>query len=558
MSTPARAPAPSSPRRPGARRGPGIALSQIAFVLGCAVVVVIVALIEPGVERDPWYLGGIAVVGIGSVLCVLVLAGALPGALLVVVPALDLVAVAAIRDATAGSIPAAALLVVFPVLWLVVGFARRGVAVAVGGAILVSGLPLLRDGGLPDTAADRSDLVGTALLMALLVVAAAQAAALQRRSSRELAEATAAQARLLEESREQTAVIRDVADAVDVGIVFFDAEDRPVVRNAAVRSLLELAGYDPATGKASHVYGSDRVTPVAREGKVLMEALYADKVHGPVYWVGEPGNQRALVLSVRAIARGPGGRSGTVLGAYDVTDLARAVQVRDEFLATVSHELRTPLTSIVGYLDLLDELHDPQELGIATEVAVIQRNVAQLSAIIGSLLAGADHAPALVRGPVDLSALVGDAVEAASGRAADRGLALAARIAPGVVVDGAADRLAHVVDALLSNALAYTPAGRIDVALDLEAGTAVIAVADTGVGISEEDQRHVFDRFFRARSARDAALPGLGLGLSIAERTVTAHGGTLRITSRLGHGTRAVAALPAGADGSPGARIPAV
>jgi two-component system phosphate regulon sensor histidine kinase PhoR len=550
MSTSARAVAASPRRDPDGRRSPGIALSQIAFVLGCAVVVVIVALIEPRLEGDAWYLGGIAVVAIASLLCVLVLAGALPGALLVAVPALDLVAVAVIRDVTAGSIPATALLVVFPVLWLVVGFpgGRGGVPVAVGGAVLVAALPVVRDGGLPTTAAGRSDLVGTALLMALLVVAAAQAAALQRRDRRELAEATEAQVRLLEESREQTAVIRDVADAVDVGIVFFDADDRPVVRNAAVRSLLELAGYDPVTGKASHVYGSDRVTPVAREGKVLMEALYADKVHGPVYWVGEPGNQRALVLSVRPIRRGPGGRSGTVLGAYDVTDLARAVQVRDEFLATVSHELRTPLTSIVGYLDLLDELHDTAELGIATEVAVIQRNVEQLSVIIGSLLAGADHAPALVRGPVDLSALVSDAVAAAAPRAEDRGLAVAARVPPGVVVDGDADRLAHVVDALLSNAILYTPSGRIDVALDLETASAVLTVADTGVGISEEDQRHVFDRFFRARSARDAALPGLGLGLSIAERTVTAHGGTLRITSRLGDGTRAVAVLPVGGD----------
>jgi two-component system phosphate regulon sensor histidine kinase PhoR len=543
MAAPDRAPAADEP----SLSRPGIARTQLAFVLGCAVVVVIVAVIDPDVGRDPSYLAGLGVVALASALGMAVLARILPAGLLIAVPALDLVAVAGIRDATVDPIPAAALLVIFPLLWLVLGFPGAGVAVAVGGVLLVAVFPVIRDGRAPGTAAGWSDLIGTALLMALLVTAAAQVAAIQRRNRRELAEATEAQARLLAESRDQTAAIRDVADAVDVGIVFFDAEDRPVIRNAAVRSLLELAGYDPVTGRASHVYGSDRVTPVARDGKILMEALYADKVHGPVYWVGEPGDQRALVLSVRAIGRREGQRTGTVLGAYDVTDLAQAVQVRDEFLATVSHELRTPLTSIVGYLDLLDELHDPAELGIADEVAVIQRNVEQLSGIIGSLLAGGDHAPALDRGPVDLTALVAQVADGAAARAAGRGLVLDSRVAPGVVVDGDADRLAQVVEALVANAIVFTPSGRIDVVLEREGDDAVLSVVDTGIGISEEDQRHVFDRFFRARSARDGAVPGLGLGLSIAERTVTAHGGSVRVASRLGHGTRVVVALPIGA-----------
>ncbi|WP_043676275.1 sensor histidine kinase [Clavibacter michiganensis] len=527
------------------RRRRGSTRAQAPFLLSCAVVAVLVGLVEPDIQRDPWYAAAIAVVAVVSVLGAVLAVTRVPSALLIVVPAVDLLAVAVIRDATAADLPAAALLVIFPLLWLVFAFPTTGVVVAVAGALAVSAVPLLRHGGLPDTGREWAELGGGFLLMAMLVGAAAGAAATQRRDRRELAESTEAQARLLEEAREQTETIRDVADAVDVGIVYFDADDRPVLRNAAVRALLEIAGYDHATGRATAVYGSDRVTPVARDGKVLLEALYADKVHGPVYWVGEPGNQRALVLSVSGIGRRPGRRTGTVLAAYDVTDLAQAVQVRDEFLATVSHELRTPLTSIVGYLDLLDELHDPVHMGIAGELAVIQRNVDQLSAIIGSLLAGADHAPALVRGRVDMTAMVEGAVRAAAARAEERGLALHARIEPGVAVEGDAGRLAQVVDALVSNALAFTPSGRIDVVLAREGDDAVLSVVDTGVGLSEEDQRHAFDRFFRAQSARDGAVPGLGLGLSIADRTVAAHGGLLRIASRLGHGTRVVASVPA-------------
>jgi two-component system phosphate regulon sensor histidine kinase PhoR len=536
---PARSPADERRRRS--------ARAQVPFVLSCAVVAVLVAVVEPEVQADAWYLSALAVVALASVLAAVLAVGRAPSALLVAVPTVDLLAVAVLRDATSATLPAATLLVVFPLLWLVFAFPAGGVVVAVAGALAITLFPLLRDGALPASTTAWADLGGGLLLMALLVTAAAQAAATQRRDRRELAEATEAQARLLQESRELTATFRDVADAVDVGIVFFDAEDRPVLRNSAVRELLQIAGYDPVSGRATAVYGSDRVTPVARDGKVLLEALYADKVHGPVYWVGEPGNQRALVLSVRAIGRRPGQRTGTVLAAYDVTDLAQAVQVRDEFLATVSHELRTPLTSIVGYLDLIGELHDPAALGIAGELAVIQRNVDQLSGIIGSLLAGADQGPALTRGPVDLTARVEAVVRAAGDRAAERGLELQARLEPGVLLDGDADRLAQVVEALVANAIAFTPSGRIDVDLGRDGDDAVLAVADTGVGLSEEDQRHVFDRFFRAQAARDGAVPGLGLGLSIAERTVVAHGGTLRIASRLGHGTRVVATLPAAA-----------
>ncbi|QIS41702.1 HAMP domain-containing histidine kinase [Clavibacter capsici] len=545
MTTPARPSRTVLSARDDQRRR-GSSRAQVPFLLSVAVVAVIVAVVEPEVHGDPWYLASLVVVGAVSLLCVGLTVSRTPSGVLMVVPAVDLLAVAALRDATAATFPAAALLVIFPLLWLVFAFPSGGVAVAVAGALVISLFPVIRDGGLPATSTAWADLVGAPLLTALLVAAAAQAAASQRTDRRELAEATETQARLLAESRDQTETFRDVADAVDVGIVFFDGADRPVLRNAAVRSLLELAGYDPATGRASHVYGSDRVTPVARDGKILMEALYADKVHGPVYWVGEPGDQRALVLSVRTIGRREGQRTGTVLGAYDVTDLAQAVQVRDEFLATVSHELRTPLTSIVGYLDLLDELHDPVHMGIAGELAVIQRNVEQLSAIIGSLLDGADQAPALRRGSVDLTALVEGAAARAAGRAAERGLALDARVAPGVVLDGDADRLTQVVEALLSNAIVFTPTGRIHVVLEREGDDAVLSVVDTGVGLSEEDQRHVFDRFFRAQSARDGAVPGLGLGLSIAERTITAHGGSVRISSRLGHGTRVVVALPVG------------
>ncbi|RIJ51304.1 sensor histidine kinase, partial [Clavibacter lycopersici] len=163
-----------------ARRRRGSTRAQLPFLLSCAVVAVIVALIEPAVQRDPWYVAAMAVVVVGSVLAAVIARSRIPSAVLIVVPALDLLAVAAIRHATAASLPAAALLVIFPLLWLVFGFPSGGVPVAVAGALVITLFPLMREGGLPRTADGWADLVGGLLLTALLVGAAAQAAAMLR------------------------------------------------------------------------------------------------------------------------------------------------------------------------------------------------------------------------------------------------------------------------------------------------------------------------------------------------------------------------------------------
>lgn len=251
-----------------------------------------------------------------------------------------------------------------------------------------------------------------------------------------------------------------------------------------------------------------------------------------------------------------------------VVERRRAVEeadrLKNEFFALVSHELRTPLTSVTGYLDIVRD----EEAGAINEkqrhyLDVIHRNTKRLQRLVGDLLFAAQVEAgtlSLERGPVDLGSVVEASIEAALPRADEQGVALAAEVDPMTMEDGDADRLGQLIDNLVSNALKFTPEGgevtvrtrRVegDQALDEggrapdEGGRALIEVADTGMGISAEDQEHLFERFYRADVAVQRAIPGIGLGLSICQAIAEGHGGTIGVQSEVGRGTTFRVELP--------------
>jgi two-component system sensor histidine kinase BaeS len=117
-------------------------------------------------------------------------------------------------------------------------------------------------------------------------------------------------------------------------------------------------------------------------------------------------------------------------------------------------------------------------------------------------------------------------------------LVLSADVAEGIYVSGDADRLQQAVGNLLSNAARYTPAhGRIEVRVRAENGQAVIEVADTGIGINEDDIPRVFSRFWRADEARASSSGGLGIGLAVTKEIVERHRGSIGVARRDGGGT---------------------
>jgi PAS domain S-box-containing protein len=224
-------------------------------------------------------------------------------------------------------------------------------------------------------------------------------------------------------------------------------------------------------------------------------------------------------------------------------------RLKNEFFALVSHELRTPLTSIIGYLELIleaeaGEVPDEQRHFLG----VIERNARRLLRLVGDLLFIAQVEAgtlSLERREVDLEAVVLEAVEAARPRADQARVGLTAEVAPVPPLDGDADRLAQVVDNLVTNAVKFTPAGgQVRVRAGCRDGVAFISVTDTGVGIAADEQDKLFERFFRTKAATEASVQGIGLGLSIVRAIARGHGGEVACESEEGVGTTFTVELP--------------
>jgi signal transduction histidine kinase len=223
-------------------------------------------------------------------------------------------------------------------------------------------------------------------------------------------------------------------------------------------------------------------------------------------------------------------------------------RLKDEFVSLVSHELRTPLTSIRGYVELLLEEEGQLDDDQRRFLEIVNRNSERLLALVADLLFLAQidaGKPAIELGQVDLNRIVEECVEASSPVADSKGIALSlqARRLPKLAGDPA--RLAQVLDNLVSYALKFTPSGgSVEIRIRAEDGEAVLEVQDTGLGIPEDEQDQLFERFFRSSSSTEAAIPGTGLGLTITKAIVERHGGTIEVESAPHAGTTVRVRLP--------------
>ena len=255
------------------------------------------------------------------------------------------------------------------------------------------------------------------------------------------------------------------------------------------------------------------------------------------------------------------GRLGTALNAM-LSQIEAAFSERTSsesrlrrFVADASHELRTPLTSIRGYAELLRKGAFDTEEARARAAERIEGEAARMSLLVDDLLllARLDQGRPLEHAPVDLCRVVTEAVEAWKMRESQDHPSTVDLHGP-VMVSGDAMRLRQIADNLLRNAGAHTPAGTaVHVTVARRGAMAVLEVADEGPGLDADQAVRVFDRFYRASTARTGE--GAGLGLSIVSALAGAHGGSAHVRSRPGEGATFIVEMPASAANPPPARL---
>jgi signal transduction histidine kinase len=210
------------------------------------------------------------------------------------------------------------------------------------------------------------------------------------------------------------------------------------------------------------------------------------------------------------------------------SEVRKMIRSKEQLLLDVSHEFRTPLNRINIALNVDSD-----------ERESIRRAVAEIEAMIAELLETArmdDSRGAIKKAPRDLFLLLRDLVNNYEGIRPGVGLFSSV---PSLVVDIDAPRLRIALQNLIGNAVKYSSKQErpVEVSLKVKSGKVIVAVKDFGIGISEKDQAVIFEPFYRVGESRDRDTGGYGLGLSLANKIILAHGGVLKVQSELGKGT---------------------
>jgi two-component system phosphate regulon sensor histidine kinase PhoR len=532
------------------RRAQEFVHAQFPFLAALGIATVFFALSSPSAQAELLWSSGVVLAFVTTLAAMLFPWWRVPRGWLAIVPTIDLIVVGLVRSAAAENAMTVAILIVFPVLWLAYAFKTRAVALVLLGALFITAAPFVMDGRFPQTAQDWSALLLMPISVGFITISVNLAASHLRSFQRKLQDVTAQLKETLAAAEDREVALRAVVDTVDAGIALFGPEGDVLVSNEMAREIVRRSGVDPhgVVQSAPLVFASDRRTPVPPEEQLSMRALRGDHLQGELFWIGPEDDQIALVASSRKALRSTGESVGTVLVVHDVTQLMASIKVREEFLASVSHEMKTPLTSIMGYLEIIEDSVDLEANGIVNELRIVQRNIDRLFAVITDLLTAGHSETPVRRRLTDLREVISSAIETVQPSADAAQVVIqpfSMEDRRGVTAEVDPEKVGQILDNLLSNAIKYTPAGgTINVELCSADGLVIFRVTDTGVGISPSDQRQLFDRFFRAESARVEAVPGVGLGLSIVSSLVNAHKGSIDVQSELGGGTSVTVTLP--------------
>ena len=329
------------------------------------------------------------------------------------------------------------------------------------------------------------------------------------------------QSRLTELGHEREEM-QTLIDCMAEGVIALSEDARVIRMNRSARALLELLD-TPAFAPVNSVVSDNKLRSILEDS--VIRPGNSDEVEV---------NGRHLLVSSRALD--PGGAVTTLL---DISEIRRLEQVRRDFVANASHELKTPLTSIRGYVETLLDDDPPEKLKLEF-LTSIRKNTLRLEHLVEDLLDLSKLESGGWTGrreSVDTKEVAQEAWQVVRDIEGKEGISF--DILGDLRVMGDREGLFHVFRNLLENSIRHTDSGgSINVSMVLTQDSMVeVVISDDGDGIPAESLPRIFERFYRADSARARDFGGTGLGLAIVRHLVSEMGGEVVAESQLGQGT---------------------
>ena len=332
-----------------------------------------------------------------------------------------------------------------------------------------------------------------------------------------------------------------ILDCMDEGVVLLDEHTELLASNRAARKLFHMPE-DAENTEITDYIRSRRLTEAINLLQRKKESVVLDMEHPR-----RKGRSLRFFLSPVTGQKYQGQQVGMSILISDVTELKRAEGIRSEFTANVSHELKTPLTSIKGFTDMLasgmvgsaeDQKRFLTMIGVEVDRLIdLINDILKLSELESVAIEQCEESSDVLNAANEVSAFLDPVAKKAGVAVSVSGEHVNAAIP--------LDRLKELLLNLMENGIKYNePGGSVKASLETEEDFVRITVSDTGIGIPEESQSRVFERFYRVEKGRARKNGGTGLGLAIVKHIVVLYGGRMALQSELGKGSVFTVRLP--------------
>ena len=332
-----------------------------------------------------------------------------------------------------------------------------------------------------------------------------------------------------------------ILDCMDEGLILLDTEGKVLAINRAARTLFGFSEDEQDDG-ALLVTRSRRLREAIHDCQEKHSSIMLD-----VDALTEDARSLRMFVSPVSGRQYEGQAVGTSILISDVTELKKAEGIRSEFTANVSHERKTPLTSIKGFTDMLSSGMVTSPADQKRFITMIGVEVDRLIDLINDILKLSELESVAIDQPQERSDVLEAAKDTASllePSAKAAGVTLAVEGAS-ATVSVPMSRLKELLFNLMGNGIKYSEnGGTVSTRIAIQDGKAVISVQDNGIGIPEEDQSRVFERFYRVEKGRARKNGGTGLGLAIVKHITQLYGGTVGLESEVGKGSTFTVTLP--------------